>query len=87
MLIAQGDVGELPALEGRISPEARARIDALLAASPSRQRLQEMTQAERAELRDRRLAALAHYVLSLDRRHGFYSFTFRQRPEHEARGE
>jgi hypothetical protein len=40
---------------------------------------------ERTELRDRRLAALAHYVLSLDRREGLVYRLFHEEPEREGR--
>jgi hypothetical protein len=39
----------------------------------------------RNDLRDRRLVALAYYVLSFDRREGFWYRLFRQQPEQEAR--
>jgi hypothetical protein len=46
-----------------------------------------LTDEERLALRDRRLAALTDYVLSLDERSGFWFRLLRQQPEREARRE
>ena len=53
--------------------------------SPSRADLAERGANGRKELRDHRMAALAHYVLSLSRRGGFWSRALRQEPEREPR--
>jgi cytochrome c oxidase cbb3-type subunit 2 len=70
MLFAREDVQDLEPLQS--SAPSRAELDALDAPA-------------RDALRDRRLAALAHYVLSLDQRKGTKFKLFTQQPEREAR--
>ena len=53
--------------------------------APTREALDALGPDARAALRDARLASLVHYVLSLDKRSGFWSIVFRQRPELEPR--
>ncbi|HJQ97875.1 MAG TPA: c-type cytochrome, partial [Candidatus Polarisedimenticolaceae bacterium] len=53
--------------------------------APTREALDALGPDARATLRDARLAALVHYVLSLDKRSGFWSIVFRQQPEREPR--
>jgi len=86
MMIAREDRGDTVALEDRLSREAEDAVGAFLRSSPTRHELTAMSEAQRAELRERRLADLAHYVLSLTRRRGFYFRVFRERPERETRG-
>jgi len=53
--------------------------------APTREALDALGPDARTALRDARLASLVHYVLSLDKRSGFWSIVFRQRPELEPR--
>ncbi len=85
MMLVRGDVGDAPSLEGLISTEAQQALRAFLDRAPTAAELGAMSDEERATLRDRRLAALARYVLSFDRRPGVGSRLFHQRPEREAR--
>jgi len=85
MLIgADGDPGDLPTTE-QLGDGDAAALERFFGASPTRKALDAMTQDERTELRDRRLSALAHYVLSLDRRRGAGHWLLRAQPEREAR--
>ena len=85
MLIASDDeTGDLPA-DTDLDEGDGAAIARFLQESPSRSALGSMDDAERNALRDRRLAALAHYVLSLDRRRGAGYWLFRAEPEREGR--
>jgi mono/diheme cytochrome c family protein len=59
----------------------RAHVAETLRGAPRRADLARMDAAGRAELRDRRLAALAHYVLSLERRTGLAFRLLHERPE------
>ena len=63
----------------------RDDVEEFLRSSLSRADLEELGVNDRTELRDRRLAALAHYVLSLSRRQGFWYRFLRQEPEREPR--
>jgi len=85
MLIAREDTGDTASLEGRLDADAEATIRGFLDASPARAELEGWPDERVAALRDRRMASLAHYVLSLDRRHGFFYRLLRQEPEREAR--
>ena len=60
-------------------------LRAQLPDSPTRAEVRALTRADRDALRDRRLEALAHYVLSFDRRRGAGFRLFREDPEREAR--
>ena len=84
MLFAGDDFGSEPPLDGmtRVDVDGvRAFLDTL----PTRTALEAMNAAERRELRDARLAALSHYLLSLSRRDGFWNKLFHQEPEREGR--
>ena len=85
MLISRSDTASAVALDGQIPSAAQALIESFIADSPTREALDSMTDEERAELRDRRVAALAHYVLSFDRRGRTGSKLFHRKPEIEAR--
>lgn len=85
MLITRSDSASAEALEGQISSEAQSIVEAFIANSPTSDSLDSMTDDTRGALRDRRLAALAYYVLSFDRRNRASSKLFRQTPETEAR--
>jgi hypothetical protein len=86
MIIAREDRGDTVSLENRLDRRAEGAVEAFLHSSPTRQELAALSEAQRAELRERRLADLAYYVLSLSRRRGIYFWTFRERPERETRG-
>jgi len=85
MLFAREEVQDLATLEGVLHPEEIASITEYARSTPSRAELEALGVAERDLLRDRRLAALAHYVLSLDRRSRTGFRLFGQEPEREAR--
>ena len=85
MLVPRDDPADTEALEGLLSAEERSSIEAFRSASPTREELSRMTDAERAALRDERLAALAQYVLSLGHRRGPWYWSFVERPERERR--
>jgi cytochrome c oxidase cbb3-type subunit 2 len=59
--------------------------DALLFPSDDQPDPSSLGPEARTALRDARLASLVHYVLSLDKRSGFWSIVFRQKPEAEPR--
>lgn len=86
MLFAREDVEDTSTLDSVIPEAAHARLDEHLRSVPSRAELEKLGPQGRIDLRDRRLAALAHYILSLDRRAGFRYWLLRERPEQEARG-
>ena len=67
MLLAREDPLDTEAIEAALPEGARAAIAELRSSSPARAELEALTAGERAALRDARLAALAHYVLSLSR--------------------
>ena len=46
-------------------------------------RLESLGAEGQAALREARLASLVHYVMSLDRRSGFWFNVFRQKPEYD----
>ena len=69
----------------RVAAADRENLQTYLAAAPDRERLAALDETARIELRDTRLEALAHYVLSLDRRRGFAYRLLREHPELEAR--
>ena len=71
----------------RLAAADRETLRSYLAAAPDRKRIAALDETTRAELRDTRLEALARYVLSLDRRHGFAYRLLREHPEREARNE
>ena len=75
------------AVPGGLDADERAAFEALARVAPTLAELQRLDDGGRSELRDRRLAAVAHYVLSLERRRGFRFWLFRQEPEREPRPE
>ena len=81
----------MPSYEGAtvFAREDLTEIDGLsdefIRSVPSRTDLDAMSEAARIELRDERLGALAHYLLSLSRRHKVLSRLFHQEPEFEVR--
>jgi len=85
MLYVREDVIDTTALEHVLTVDERRGLVEFLRSVPSREELAALGPDGRTELRDRRLAALAHYVLAFDRREGFWYRLFRQRPEQEAR--
>jgi len=60
-------------------------VGAYVKSCPGTSDIAAMDDEKRKALRDLRLGALANYVISLDRRHGFWAWLFRQTPEREAR--
>ena len=85
MVFAREDFEDLSFLPAELPAQDREDLEALLRAAPSRADLERMGSEELEALRDRRLAALAHYVLSLDRRRGLWYRLFREQPERERR--
>ena len=85
MMLVRSDVGDMPSLEGQVSTGEQAVMEGFLRDSPTREQMDGMSDADKAMLRDRRLAALAHYVLSFGTRDGLASKLFRQEPEKEPR--
>jgi len=85
MLAAREDIVVDPGLEARLSLEAREAIDDFRRASPTREQIDAMSRSDLGSLRDRRLADVAFYVLSLTRRSGAYFWLFVEEPEREAR--
>ena len=84
MIFARDEIDPATVSTG-IGTAELAALQAFLDSSPSRADLDRLDENGLAELRDRRLAALAHYVLSLDQRKGFGFRMFRQEPEREPR--
>jgi mono/diheme cytochrome c family protein len=87
LLFAGDDFPHPGAVAPGLDAEGLQRLERYLATLPGRARLAELTDEERLALRDRRLAALTDYVLSLDERRGFWFRLLRQQPEREARRE
>ena len=85
VLFACEDFPGVSAFEDHLSTGEIDQLAAYVAAIACRADLKALAESERMTLRDRRLAALAHYVLSLDRRRTLGSWLFRQEPEREAR--
>jgi mono/diheme cytochrome c family protein len=85
MMLSSADIGDKPSLEGMIDDEDAQRLDRFLAQSPPPETLAAMPRSERDALRDTRLAALAHYVISLERRSGAGYRLFVEQPELEGR--
>jgi hypothetical protein len=83
LMIASEDSGDTTSIQ--LSADEQQNVERFLRSSPSREQLAGMSLLERTALRDTRLAALAHYVLSLDRRKGLAYRLFREQPEQEAR--
>lgn len=81
MLFAAEDFQDPATLPVQLDERDRGRVSAYLRGAPRRADLAVMDEASLLQLRDRRLAALAHYVLSLDRRSGLRSRLFHERPE------
>jgi len=84
MIFARDEIDPAAASTG-VGPAELAALQTFLDSSPSRADLDRLDENGLAELRDSRLAALAHYVLSLDQRNGFGFRMFRQEPEREPR--
>jgi len=85
VLFAREDFPDVSAFEDRLPTGEIERLAAYVATIAGRAELDALAESDRASLRDQRLAALAHYVLSLDRRRTLGSRLFRQEPEREAR--
>lgn len=85
LVFARESFGDPPALDERLPQGAVREVQEFLRSAPSQGELDRLGENGRSELRDRRLAALAHYVLSLDRRGSVASWLLHQRPEREAR--
>ena len=85
MVFAREDVEVTSTFTDMLTHEDLEALEAYIRAAPPRVRVDELGEAGHLELRDRRLAALAHYVLSFDRRTGFWYRFLRQRPEQQAR--
>ena len=85
LMLSSSDVGDKPLLEGYVPADEFQLLDRFLGGSPTPAALGAMSQADLDALRDRRLDALAHYVLSLSRRKGAGSWLFHKQPELEPR--
>jgi mono/diheme cytochrome c family protein len=84
MLFAREDVADLSTDEGRLPKPVIDEMRAFITTCPGKDDLAAMDEEKKRALRDWRLAALAHYVVSL-RRRGLWSWLFRESPENEAR--
>ena len=84
MMFAREDLEGVPDVSGH-SAEDRAYLDALIRSAPTRSDLEALGEFGRGKLRDRRMAAVAHYVLSLSRRNRFGYRFLCQEPELEPR--
>ena len=84
-MVFAGEDMDSASLAGDVTEDDRTTVDEFLASLPSRADLAEIGVTGRSELRDRHLAALAHYVLSLSRRQGSWYRFLRQEPEREPR--
>jgi mono/diheme cytochrome c family protein len=84
VLFAREDA-DLTSLDGLLDEPSSDAVRAFVLASPSRAELDALDPAQRTALRDARLAALAHYVLALERRRGLFFRLFVERPEREGR--
>ena len=84
MFFAREDVENLSSYEGRIPKQAIDELGAFVRSCPGSDDITAMDDDKRMALRDRRLGALADYILSL-RRHGLWTWLFRQLPEKETR--
>jgi mono/diheme cytochrome c family protein len=84
MLFAREDVENLSSYEGRLPKTAIDEMGAFIKTIPGSADIAAMDDEKKLALRDRRLAALSHYVLSL-RRHGLGPWLLREHPEKEAR--
>jgi mono/diheme cytochrome c family protein len=85
LLFAREDVVDLSSFEAVLPRPAFESLVSHVRASPSREGLEGLGQSGRAELQDRRLAALTHHVLSLDARRGLRHWLFEQEPDLEPR--
>ena len=85
MLVARDDPADTVGLEELLSADELSSIEQFRSASPTREELARMSEAERAALRDERLGALAHWVLALGHRRGPYWWMLVERPERERR--
>ena len=85
MLFAREELGSASSFAGRLPDAALKEIDAFIPSCPTREQIDGMDETQRNHLRDHRLEALADYVLSFDRRKGFWYWLFRERPENEPR--
>jgi mono/diheme cytochrome c family protein len=84
MLFAREDVEDLSTDAGRLPRAAIDDMTTFIKTCPGRDDITAMDDEKKRALRDRRLAALAHYILSL-RQHGLWSWLFRESPEKEPR--
>jgi hypothetical protein len=85
MIFAREDVSDLSLLGGRLPRTAIDELHDFVRTVPTQAEVAALGERGQQELRDRRLEALAHYVLSLDRRASFWYFLLREQPEKEAR--
>jgi hypothetical protein len=68
-----------------LNDRERRALSQYIASAPTRAEIDSLDAAGQDGLRDQRLAALTHYVLSLSRRRGAGFWLFRQQPEREPR--
>jgi mono/diheme cytochrome c family protein len=85
MLFAREDVADPSTLAESLAQSEVVELRAYLDALPTRAELDARDAPSRSALRHARLAALARYVLSLDRRGGFWHELFHEQPEKEPR--
>lgn len=76
---------DVASLDWLLTSATLAELEEFIRSMPDEAALGEMSDAEREALRQQRLGALAHYVLSLDRRRGPLYWLLREQPEREAR--
>lgn len=85
MLFTREDIQDSSTTAGRLPPEVLEELTQFARTTLTRAEIDALSGASRGRLRDHRLASLAHYVLSLDRRHGLGFWLLRQQPENEPR--
>jgi mono/diheme cytochrome c family protein len=87
MFFAREDFEDPALLPARFSDRDRDDIASYMRSAPGRAELERIDAVGRETLRDARLAALAYYVLSLDRRRGLRYRLLLEQPERERRRE
>jgi len=85
LVFAREDYPDPPTLDEQIPPDAAAEAVAYVRSAQTREALESLGADGQTALRDARLASLVHYVMSLDKRSGFWSTVFREKPEFEPR--
>ena len=85
LLFAREDVSDLSSFADTLRQAELDELARVVSTCATRTELDALDERGRTALRDQRLAALAHYVISLDRRRKLGFRLFGQRPEQEPR--